>query len=93
MNILKVKKGDCLHIIWLDSATYGPGWTYEDIKPRAKRIETIGFVKALSKEAVLITSTQSASGGSLAPLAIPIGCIESYNILEVRPNPPNVQSS
>lgn len=84
MKNLVIKKGQCVYLHWLDSATYGSGWVYEDIKAVPKHIDSVGFVLKVSPEAVLITSTKSESGGSVAPIAIPTCSIETYKILEFQ---------
>lgn len=83
MNKLVVEKGQCIWVKWLDSATYGSGWVYDTIKAVPKEIETIGFVRDYKPKAVLLTSTQSNSGGCVSPIAIPLCAIVDYKIIEI----------
>ena len=85
------EKDQCIHIHWLDSTNISGGWIYEDLTAHAKSIETIGFVIDANDKAVMISSTRSSSGGIVNPITIPIGCIQGYTILELRPLPPDVQ--
>lgn len=82
MNKLVVEKGQCIWVKWLDSATYGTGWVYDAIKAIPKEIETVGFVRDIKPRAVLLTSTQSNSGGCVAPIAIPLCAIMDHRIIE-----------
>jgi hypothetical protein len=83
LNIDKLEKGQCVHLYWQDSATYGGGWCYSQPQPVPKEIETVGFVIDVSEDGVLVTSSHSESGGILAPLVVPATCIYKYKILEL----------
>jgi hypothetical protein len=75
--------GQAIVVHWVDSALASSGWSYEDIKPQPKKIETIGYVVDVGPEAVILTMARSNSGGVIAPLIIPTCCIREYHILDV----------
>lgn len=85
--MVKIKKGQVVYLTWLDSALKGAGWVYEadgQLDASAKEIETVGFVLDVSAKAVLLANSKSPSGGVVAPLAIPLGCITNCKQLEIR---------
>lgn len=84
MTDFAAHKGQAIVVHWVDSALASSGWSYDEIKPVPKRIETIGFVVDVGPEAVILTMARSvSSGGVIAPLIIPTCCIREYHILDV----------
>jgi len=73
----------CIFVRWFDSGLRG-GWVYDIKEPTPKEIESVGFVCAASEEALTITCGRCESGGVIAPLTIPSGCIIEYKILDIQ---------
>ena len=83
MTQVKVRRGQCIQLTWLDSSILG-GWQYSgDLKAKPKEIESIGFICAVSPDAIAITEGRSETGGVIAPLTIPICCIKEYKIIDL----------
>jgi hypothetical protein len=59
------------------------GWVYDDSPPVAKVIESAGFVTAVTNEVIQITHSRSETGGKMAPLTIPLCCIQDYRTIEL----------
>lgn len=72
----------CLHITWLDSSLQ-PRWVYDDGPWLPKKIESVGFLCGMTPESVTITCGHAASGGKIAPLTIPNGCILMIHRVEL----------
>lgn len=83
MKVNKIEVGQCIRVVWLDSAFLNSGWVYDEVLvPHPKEIESVGFVCATADNALMIASSRSGSGGFISPLSIPTGCILDCNIIE-----------
>ena len=74
------QKGQIVTVDWVDSSILG-GWVYGDVEATPKQISSAGFVVGMSDTAIVLSCSHSDSGGVIAPLTIPICCIENYTIL------------
>lgn len=81
MTTIEVEKGQVISVVWLDSSSLH-GWVYSDLVAEPKVIESVGFVAAITPEAVTITSGRCDAGGVVNPLTIPICCIQEFRIIE-----------
>jgi hypothetical protein len=80
---IDAKVGQVISVTWFDSCTVN-GWVYdEEFEAHPKVIESVGFVVAVSEDAVAISGGRSDSGGFISPISIPISCIRKYKIVEI----------
>jgi hypothetical protein len=78
---LELKHGQGVIIDWVDSKAL-MGWTYDAKKPREPgHIRSLGFIVQVNEKCVTITTSLDDKGASMDDLSIPIGCVESFEVL------------
>ena len=82
-NIEDAREGQAALIMWVDSSMR-PGWLYgKEVDAEVKKIESIGFVCAVSPEALTITCSHSDTGGVVSPVTIPKCCILECRLIDL----------
>jgi hypothetical protein len=81
MPKLKLKKGQCVRLKWLDS-NFAMGWQYHNNPGECLPIESIGWVHHVSENWIEIVSTKGTVHGFLNPLCVPSGCILECKIIK-----------
>ena len=77
-------KNQIVHVIWVDSST-ACGWQHGAVHNELTAIHSIGFVAAMDKKALTLTSTMSHGGKScLDPVTIPQGSILRVTKIQLK---------
>ena len=87
---INLEKDQTVYLRWLDSTNISGGWIYETLEANAKEIESIGFIVAINDKSLMLVSTRSNTGGVVNPITIPLGCIQDYQLIELRQIPPQL---